>query len=178
VASKITDLEAEDAKPKCWKERRNSTQKKDSQMSWVKDCLQQERASVSNSERPREVLAQNVPVWNEVWHIIHDVILADVLEFNNNSSRQFDVSSDPEFIQMIPKQPPLDTVVLQIDPHTGVMQLTCPISHPGVPRRGHFKIEQGCIVSLGNSVGQPQPPDEPMKPEQFSEFVLKPLLFP
>src|SRR5208283_2833357 len=92
--------------------------------------------------------------------------------------RQFDVSSDPGYIQMIPKQPPWDTVVLQVDPHTGVMQLTCPICHPGLTRRGHFKIEQGCIVSLGNFVGQPQPADEPMTPEQFSEFVLKPLLFP
>ena len=147
-------------------------------MSWVKDCLQQERASVSNAEPPREALVQSVPEWNDVWHRIHEVIMADVLEFNNNSRRQFDFSSDPGFIQVIPKQPPLDTVVLQIDPHTGVMQLTCPISHPGVPRRGHFKLERVCIVSLGNFLGQPQPPDEPMTPEQFSEFVLKTLLFP
>ncbi len=86
-------------------------------MSWVKDCLQQERASVSNAEPPREVLAQSIPEWNDVWHRIHEVIMADVLEFNNNSRRQFDFSSDPGFIQVIPKQPPLDTVVLQIDPH-------------------------------------------------------------
>jgi hypothetical protein len=147
-------------------------------MSWVRECLQRQRASKSNAEPPREVLAQSVPAWRDVWRMIHDVIMADVLEFNDSRAPQFDVSSDPEFIQVIPNQAPLDTLVLQIDPHTGIMQLTCPISHPGVPRRGHFKIEQGRIVSLGNFVGQPQPPDESMTPEQFSEFILKPLLFP
>ncbi len=114
----------------------------------------------------------------DVWRMIHDVIMADVLEFNNNRGPHFDVSSDEGSIQIIPRQPPLDRVVLQIDSHTGVMQLTCPISHPGLTRRGHFKIEQGRIVSLGNFLGQPQSPDESMTPEQFSEFVLKPLLFP
>ncbi|HZW96392.1 MAG TPA: hypothetical protein VFF64_25835 [Candidatus Eremiobacteraceae bacterium] len=104
--------------------------------------------------------------------------MADVLEFNDNRGPQFDVSSDSESIEMIPRQPPVDTVLLQIDPHTGVMQLTCPISHPGLTRRGRFKIEKGRIVSLGNFGGQPQPPDESMTPEQFSEFILKPLLFP
>ena len=147
-------------------------------MSWVRECLQRQRASTSHAEPPREVLAQSVPAWSDVWRMIHDVIMADVLEFNNNRCPQFDVSSDPGFIEVIPNQAPLDTLVLQIDPHTGVMQLTCPISHPGVPRRGHFKIDQGRIVSLGNFVGQPQPPDESMTPEQFSEFILKPLLFP
>jgi hypothetical protein len=43
--------------------------------------------------------------------------------------------------------------------------------------RGPFEIEQGHIVSLGNLVGEPQPPEEAMTPEQFSEFILKPLLF-
>ncbi|MGA2902890.1 MAG: hypothetical protein ABSD98_03605 [Candidatus Korobacteraceae bacterium] len=123
-------------------------------------------------------MAQSVPAWHDVWRMIHDVIMAHVLEFNDSGGPQFEVSSDPGFIELIPNQPPLDTLVLQIDPHTGVMQLTCPISHPGLVRRGHFKIEQGHIVSLGNLVGQPQPPEEAMTPEQFSEFILKPLLFP
>jgi hypothetical protein len=147
-------------------------------MSWVKECLQRQRASTSNAEPPREVSTQSVPAWLDVWRRIHDAIMANVLEFNDNRGPQFDVSSDPESIQMIPRQPPLDRVVLQMDPHTGVMQLTYPISHPGLTRRGHFKIEQGRIVSLGNFVGQPQPPDESMTPEQFSEFILRPLLFP
>ncbi len=146
-------------------------------MSWVKECLQRQRASTSSAE-PRGVLAQSVPAWLDVWRIIHDAIMADVLEFNDNRGPQFDVSSDSESIEMIPRQPPVDTVLLQIDPHTGVMQLTCPISHPGLTRRGRFKIEKGRIVSLGNFGGQPQPPDESMTPEQFSEFILKPLLFP
>lgn len=147
-------------------------------MSWVKECLQRQRPSTSNAEPPKEVLAQSVPAWHDVWRIVHDVIMADVLEFNSNHGPQFDASSDSGFIQVIPQQPPLDTVILQIDPHTGFMHLTCPISHPGLTRRGHFKIEQGCIVSLGNFVGQPQPPGESMTPEQFSEFILKPLFFP
>ncbi len=110
--------------------------------------------------------------------MILDVIMTDVLEFNESRGPQFEISSDPGFIELIPDQPPLDTLVLQIDPHTGVMQLTCPICHPGLVRRGPFKIEQGHIVSLGNFVGEPQPPEAAMTPEQFSEFILKPLLFP
>ncbi len=146
-------------------------------MSWVRDCLQQQRAT-SHSEPPREGLAQSVPAWHHVWRRIHDVMMADVLEFNDSRGPQFEVSSDPWFIELIPNQPPLDRLVLQIDPHTGVLQLTCPICHPGLARRGHFTIELGHVVSLGNFVGQPQPPEEAMTAEQFSEFILKPLLFP
>jgi hypothetical protein len=34
------------------------------------------------------------------------------------------------------------------------------------------------IVSRGDFVGQPQPAEQPMTTEEFSKFILKPILFP
>jgi len=149
-------------------------------MGWVHECLRRSKTVTTPPIELKHVdSAQNIPPWQDTWDEICELITNDVLEFNLDRGPQFMVSKlSPTVIQVIPKQPPTDTAVFEIDPHTGVLQVTCPISHEGVPRRGQFKITQNRIASLGNFVGQPQPPDGQMTPEQFSEAILKPLLFP
>lgn len=144
-------------------------------MSWVTDCLQQKReTSALRTETP---LPAQTPPWQAVWKKVAKVIQAHVLEFNEAGGPQYTVSGHEVLVQVVPKQPPTDLAVFNIDP-TGVIQVDCPISHPGTPRRGQFKISGDRIVPLGKFLGQPQPGGEPMIPEQFSEFILKPLLFP
>ena len=144
-------------------------------MSWVTDCLQQKReTSALHTGIP--LRAQTLP-WQSVWQKVAKIIEAHVLEFNEARGPQYTVSSNETLVQVVPKQPPADLAVFQIDP-TGVIQVDCHIPHPGTPRRGQFKISEDRIVPLGKFLGQPQPGSEPMTPEQFSEFILKPLLFP
>ena len=85
-------------------------------------------------------------------------------------------STGNSMVQVIPKQPPLSTAVIQID-REGVINVTCPPAGLGIGRRGNFKEAHGRIVSLGDFVGEPQP-SGPMTPEAFSRFVLEPILFP
>jgi hypothetical protein len=144
-------------------------------MSWVTDCLQQKReTSALRTETP---LPAQTPPWQSVWKKVAKVIEAHVLEFNEARGPQYTVASHEVSVQIVPKQAPTDLAVFQID-SSGVIQVDCPISHPGTPRRGQFKISEDRIVPLGKFLGQPQPGGEPMTPEQFSEFILKPLLFP
>ena len=76
-------------------------------------------------------------------------------------------------IQVIPKHGPVDTVVLQIDPRTKVIQFDGTIAWPGAPRRSLFTINRAGLVVLKQHVlGQPTPSTEPMTAEQFSNFVL------
>lgn len=143
-------------------------------MSWIADCLkQQKKASTPQTAIP----VQSPPSWRSVWNKLAQVIEADVLEFNAARGPQYMISSSAILIQIVPKQPPTDLAVFQID-SAGIIQVDCPISHPGVPRRGHFKIKGDYIVSSGDFVGQHQPSNEPMTPGRVSEFILKPLLFP
>ena len=102
----------------------------------------------------------------------------DVLEYNDARGRQFMVSSTSNsMVQVIPKQPPVTTAVVEID-REGVISVTCPPAGPEIGRRGTFKETHGRIVTLGDFVGAPQPSGEPMTPEGFSRFVLEPILFP
>ena len=102
----------------------------------------------------------------------------DVLEFNGARRAQFMVSSDSRKLQIIPQQPPIDTVVLQLE-GAGAVEMVCPISHTGIPRQGKFQIQiNGTFVLVGGLVGQPPPTPAEMKPDEFSRFVLEPLLFP
>lgn len=148
-------------------------------MGWVSDCLYQSKTATQHVELKHVDSAQNIPPWQDTWDRVCEQITNDVLEFNLDRGPQFMVSKiSSTVIQVIPKQPPTDTAVFEIDPRTGVLQVTCPISHEGVPRRGQFKVTQDAVASLGSFVGQPQPPEGPMTPEQFSGAILKPLLFP
>ena len=79
-------------------------------------------------------------------------------------------------IQLIPKQIPMDTLTVQLE--SGIIKLTCTISCRGVPRHATFKISEGNIVWSGDYAGTPRPRETPMDPEQFSEEILKPFLFP
>jgi hypothetical protein len=144
-------------------------------MSWVTDCLQQKRET--SALRTGTPLPAQPPPWQSVWKKVARIIEAHVLEFNEARGPQYTVSSNDVLVQVVPKQPPTDLAVFYIDP-TGVIQVDCPIPHPGTPRRGQFKISEDLIVPVGNFLGLPQPGGEPMTPEQFSEFILKPLLFP
>jgi hypothetical protein len=146
-------------------------------MSWVTDCLAEKSAakppapSVGTAVEPQQATP---------WKAVRNVMTENVLEFNNVRVRQFmiNISDRDNIAQIVPKQPPTDTAVVEWNPNTRTIQVTCPISHPGLPRRGEFKFSEGKIVSVGDFTGEPKPPDSPMTPEQFSEMVLKPLLFP
>jgi len=144
-------------------------------MSWVTDSLKQRKPAPPLPEV--KVTSRTSPAWESVWKQIAETIERDVLEFNEARGHQYMVSTTSVLVQVIPKQPPTDLAVIQVDPNTGTVQFDCPISHPGTPRRGQFKIGDGRIVASGNFVG-PQPPSGPIPPEQLSEFILEPLLFP
>jgi hypothetical protein len=115
------------------------------------------------------------------WQCVLEVLKENVLEFNSARGSQFLVSigERDNIIQIVPKQPPLDTAVIEWSPISRTIQVTCPISHPGLPRRGEFKFDcDGRIVSVGDFTGEPKPPTTPMTAEEFSEAILQPLLFP
>ena len=69
------------------------------------------------------------------------VVEADVVEFNAARGPKYMISSNTELIQVIPKQPSDDLAIFQFD-QVGKINVTCPISHPGVPRRGLFTISR------------------------------------
>jgi hypothetical protein len=147
-------------------------------MSWVTECLKQRKEAVAP---PLKELTQgqSSPAWWHVWEAVKQVVEHDVLEYNNARGRQYTIRTESSVLfQVFPSQPPLDSAVFQIDRQTGVIQVDCPIDHPGTPRRGHLKIMGESIVPLSEFVGTPQPTATPMTPEKFSEFILKPLFFP
>jgi hypothetical protein len=145
-------------------------------MSWVRDCLQK-RKSIAQLRPVKAVYVSPPASWHATWSAIYELVTIHVLEFNRDRGPQFMVHTEGDLLRVVPMQLPPDTVVLEVD-DGGIIQLTCPISHPGLPRRGTFKMESGGICSVGDLVGQPASPADAMTPEQFSEFVLKPLLFP
>jgi hypothetical protein len=150
-------------------------------MSWAKVTLrlQEEKRNLVNGDEPTAMKAiehshGRKPIWDRLGEIVRN----DLADFNDARGAQFQPIWNDFWLQVIPKQPPIDTVILHVDERTGVITLTCPISHPGVPRRGTFKISGERIESLGDFVGEPSPASQPMTPAEFSEFVLKPLVFP
>jgi len=146
-------------------------------MSWVQERLEKSKSK----PKEQQAVVQRVPerpAWETTWKAICDTMERDVIEFNNARGPQFMVRSDSHTLQVIPRQPLTDTVVVQVE-DVGMVQLDCPISHPGVPRRGKFRIQaNGTIVVVGGIVGQPPPTPAEMTPEEFSRFALEPLLFP
>jgi hypothetical protein len=147
-------------------------------MSWVRNCLKRNEAH-NEPDVPAQVHQPEQSYrWKPTWDRINAAIRNDLQEFNEARGAQFQPSWGDFRVQVIPKQPPFDTVVLSVDEQTGKVLLTCPISHPGTPRRGTFRISGERISSYDNFVGEPKPPTLPMTPEEFSEFILKPVLFP
>jgi hypothetical protein len=107
------------------------------------------------------------------------IIERDVLEFNEARGTQFIVSPEGNsIVTVIPKQPPMHAAVVEISPNTGLINVTCPPAGLGIGRRGTFKEAGEKIVSTGDFVGRPEPSGEPMTVEEFSRFVLEPILFP
>lgn len=150
-------------------------------MSWIKDCLKRKQEhGESNAQGLQAHVNQQKPSyrWKATWDRINAAIRNDLQEFNEARGAQFQPSWGDFRVQVIPKQPPFDAVVLSVDEATGKVLLTCPISHPGIPRRGTFRISGERISSYDDFVGEPKPPTLPMTPEEFSEFILRPVLFP
>jgi hypothetical protein len=146
-------------------------------MGWVNDVMRERMAEqVEGSAVVATV--QPVPESLSILGLIAGQIEKDVLEYNDARGPQFMVSSTGNsMVQVIPKQPPLTPAVVEID-REGVIGVICPPAGPGIGRRGTFKEAHGRIVSRGDFVGNPQPSGEPMTPEEFSRFVLEPILFP
>lgn len=150
-------------------------------MSWVKDCLKQkqEHSETTAQDSQAQVYQQEQSyTWRPTWDRINTAMRNDLQEFNQARGAQFQPSWGDFRIQVIPKQPPFDTVILEVDERTGKLLLTCPISYPGIPRRGTFRISEERISSYNDFVGEPKPPTLSMTPEEFSEFILRPVLFP
>ena len=145
-------------------------------MSWVKECLKQQ-AQTSSQPNPVAPPSQPPPQWKSVWDYLAKVVTADVAVFNSAGGSSYLVSFGDLFIYVIPKQPPIATAVFSLE-QGGVIDVTCPPPVQGTGRRGKYAIKDGHIVSSGEFVGEPKPPTTPMTPEQFSEHILKPLLFP
>jgi hypothetical protein len=145
-------------------------------MSWVTDALTRTQNLTAPSKPAVEF--EPTPRWRAQWRQLTAVLERDTLEFNESRKAQYMFSSGEVMIQVIPKQPPMDGAVLEIDPRNGTIRVTCTIDHPGVPRRGTFKLVSGGIVAGAGFVGKPEPPTEPMTFEAFSEFILKPIFFP
>lgn len=144
-------------------------------MGWVNEVL---RGGVAGQIQRSAPVATVPPAPPSIFGAIAEQIQNDVLEYNEARGPQFMVSSTGNsMVQVIPKQPPLTTAVIEID-REGVIGVTCPPAGPGTGRRGTFKDAHGRIVSSGDFVGEPQPSGEPMTPEEFSRFVLEPILFP
>ncbi len=146
-------------------------------MTWVKDRLQTQNAPVATQQQKPGLRAPEPPPYQRSWNLLCDAIASDVIEFNNDRGTQFMVRREGALLQVIPKQPSIDTVLVQVDKH-GIVELMCPITHPGSPRRGKFKLEFEGICSVGDFVGQPAPTDNVMSAKEFSKFALEPLLFP
>ena len=146
-------------------------------MGWIKDALEaQKKKTPAATPAPSRPVSQTSQA-TELWNKIKKSIERDVLEFNAAGGRIFVVSnSGPEIIHVLPTQPLANTLTLQFQ--NGIVQLTCTISGPGVPRLATFAIKDGKAVFSGRLTGGPAPRRAPMDAEEFSEEVLKPFLFP
>jgi hypothetical protein len=122
------------------------------------------------------------PPWQCVWDRICRALETDLTEFNKECGvYQFvaQALTRRTIIQVVPARGSrrIATVVLELtDRQGGELKLTCPPEGPGIGRRGRFRLGQGRIEVLPGFVGKP--PSGPMSPEEFSRFVLEPLLFP
>ena len=146
-------------------------------MNWVKDRLkEQENVSPPRAEPRVQILA--TPDWLPVWKMVLEIIQRDVAEFNKAKPANHLVSFGDYLATVLQQQPPVATVVFQIDKDTGVINVTCPPSGQGINRRGQFRIKEGQIISSSDFVGAHPPPNEPMTPEKFSKVILEPFLFP
>lgn len=146
-------------------------------MGWIKDSLEAQKkktpAAMPAPARPVSQTSQAAELWNKIKKSIE----RDVLEFNAAGGRIFVISnSGPEIIHVLPTQPLANTLTLQFQ--NGIVQLTCTISGPGMPRLATFEIKDGKAVFSGRLTGSPTPRSTPMGAEEFSEEVLKPYLFP
>jgi len=146
-------------------------------MGWIKDALDaQKKKTPAATPAPSRPVSQTSQA-TELWNKIKKSIERDVLEFNAAGGRIFVISnSGPEIIHILPGQPLTNTLTLQFQ--NGIVQLTCTISGPGVPRLATFEIKDGKAVFSGQLTGGPAPRRTPMDAEEFSEEVLKPFLFP
>jgi hypothetical protein len=146
-------------------------------MSWVKECLKQQ-AELSSPPRPVVPASPPPPppTWKAVWDYLAKVVTDDVKVFNSAGGSSYSVSFNDQFIQVIPAQPPISTATFFLE--GGVIHVICPPPAEGIGRNGRFAIRDEHIVLSGEFVGEPKPPTTPMTPEQFSEQILRPLLFP
>jgi hypothetical protein len=146
-------------------------------MGWVNQVLRERITGQTHRSEP-EAAAPAAPDSHSILGLIAEQIKNDTLEYNDARGPQFMVSSTGNsMVQVIPKQPPVATAVIEID-REGIISVTCPPVGRGIGRRGTFKATHGRFVSLGDFVGVPQPSGEPMTLEGFSQFVLEPILFP
>jgi hypothetical protein len=144
-------------------------------MTWVRECLDGQQ----RHQKPAPTLVPTpAQPTKGTWDLIGDAIDAAVHEFNLSSGpRQFDISHmGKQIIQLIPKQLPVNTLKLEVA--SGVISLVTTISGSGVPRLVKYKIDNDRIIFTGDFTGTPKPRETPMTPDQFSEDVLRPFLFP
>ena len=110
--------------------------------------------------------------------MLAEVLANDIAEFNATFGTAHQVRHNDSLIEII-SNPGVDTVVFtKEDPNSDSFKMVCTISRPGIPRHGDFRTSNGHVVSTGNFVGKPEPGNLPMTVEKFSEFILKPYLFP
>lgn len=146
-------------------------------MGWIKDALDAQKKKAPAATPAPAMPVSQTSLAIELWNKIKKRVELDVLEFNAAGGRIFAISnSGPEIIHVLPQHPLANTLTLQFQ--NGIVQLTCTISGPGVPRLATFEIKNGKAVFSGQLTGSPAPRRTPMDADEFSEEALKPFLFP
>src|SRR5690349_7717757 len=117
-------------------------------MSWVKAGFEKEKQQATATVPAPPKAVPTEPPNQELWRKIGEALTRDVLEFNDGHRRMFDISHMGNgIIQLIPKQPPIDTLKLEYS--NGTISLVTTISKPGVPRLATFKMQNGKVVFSG-----------------------------
>jgi hypothetical protein len=160
------------------------------EMNWINECFEEETEQrlQKQSERKQMAIPKQAPAWQDTWVNIFTTLSADISKFNGrDKKKQFGVTPRVGEGKIITIVPDMDgdyfetamfaTTVLQID-ESGIINLTQPPAREGIGRRGNFKVQGVSIIAQPNFTGDPKPPSEPMTPEEFSKFVLRPFLFP
>ena len=160
-------------------------------MNWIDESFEKEKKQRPQEQPARKQMAsppKELPAWLKTWEQVVAALRSDVSHFNNlHGQDQFRVTPLVDvgrIVQIVPgeansrhmENAALATTVLQIE--SGQISLTQPPAREGIGRRGNFKAQGDAIVALPNFTGNPKPPVEAMTPDEFSKFVLKPLLFP
>lgn len=142
-------------------------------MGWVLDLVQQRIAEQTQRSASVSLMAEAPSILGEITQEFQSA----VAEYNGALGDRFAVSTNGKsLLQVVARPEPISTVVVELD--AGVIRLACPPPvDTGNARHGTFKEAAGGILSLGNFVGVPQPPER-MTPAEFSRFVLEPILFP